>query len=140
MKKYIISIFYLGCTINVFAEEKDIIFFKNESLDSCYRKPMSPAVQNCMIYLSGQKKREYEKQFKVLLKKAENVKGEFHNYSLFLKSLYLAKSKWDEYIEGECMAQAYLDENESFAFHIDKNVCLINGFNERIIYYKNYQF
>ena len=132
--------FYLGCTINAFSEEKDIAFFKNENLDSCYRKPMSPAVQNCMVYLSGQKKTEYEKQFKLLLKKVGNAKDECHNYNLFLKSLNLAKSKWDEYIERECMAQEYFDENESFAFHIDKNVCLINGYNERITYYKNYQF
>ena len=140
MKRYTILIFCLVFTINTLAEEKNIIFFKNESLDSCYRKPMSPAVQNCMIYLSGQKKTEYEKQFKVLLKKIGSAKDEFHNYNLFLKSLNLAKSKWDEYIERECMAQAYLDEDESFAFHIDKNVCLINGYNERIVYYKNYQF
>ncbi len=32
-------------------------YFKQEALDSCYRKPMSAAVQNCMIYLAE----KYEK-------------------------------------------------------------------------------
>ncbi len=120
--------------------DNDITFFKNETLETCYNKRMSPAVQNCMIYLSDKKKQDYEKEFKLLVKKAQESKNEFHNYNEFMKSIKSSKKNWDSYIKEECLAQAYLDENDSFAFHTDRNVCLIKGYSERITFYKNYQF
>ncbi|WP_241578171.1 DUF1311 domain-containing protein [Rosenbergiella nectarea] len=139
MKKYIIFALSITFSASVFAEN-EIVFFKNETLDSCYKRTMSSAVQNCMIYLSENKKKEYEKQFNTLIKNATNEKEEFHNYNEFLNAINSSKKKWDEFVEDECLAEAYLDEKESFAFYTDKNACLVKAYNERIEFYKNYQF
>lgn len=47
---------------------------------------------------------------------------------------------WQNFIDQGCLAQAYLDEIESFAFYTDKNACLIKAYIERMKFLKNYQF
>lgn len=117
-----------------------IEFFRNETLESCYSKNMSAAVQNCMIYLADRKKAEYEKAFDYFITKIKKSKGDFHNYDNFLQSARETKKRWDLYIKEECVSQAYLDEKESFAFYTDNNACLIKAYSQRIDYYNKYQF
>ncbi|EOS96626.1 hypothetical protein LU631_16625 [Erwinia tracheiphila] len=136
--KIILTLPVLLLFSSVAAEDDD--YFKNEILESCYSKPVTAAVPNCMIYLADQKKTEYENQFKSLLKKVELRKDDFHNYKDFVQHLRKSKDQWDSFIGEECITEAYLDEYDSFAFHTDKNACTIKGYSERINYYANYQF
>lgn len=72
--------------------------------------------------------------------KAKHSKGDLHNYYDFLDALKSSKNNWDKYIKEECLAQAYLNEEDSFALYTDNNACLIKGYNDRIYFCKNYQF
>ncbi|WP_261641899.1 hypothetical protein [Erwinia mallotivora] len=138
MKIILMFLFFLQFSDIAMAGDDD--YFKNETLESCYSKPVTAAVPNCMIYLADQKKTEYENKFSSLLKKAELSKNDFHNYHEFVKHLKASKKYWDSFMGEECLAEAWLDENDSFAFHTDKNACMVRAYSERINYYTNYQF
>lgn len=140
MKKNLLLLLALVFPLNTYAAKKDGDYFKDETLESCYQKKMSAAVQNCMIYLSDKKKQEYDKQYHLLLENAWKRKDQFHNYTLFINAMAASERHWQNFIDQECLAQAYLDEIESFAFYTDKNACLIKAYSERMKFLKNYQF
>ncbi|MFZ4831770.1 lysozyme inhibitor LprI family protein [Rouxiella sp. Mn2063] len=121
------------------AKKDNIIYFKNETLDSCYKKPMSPAVQNCMIYLSTQNKNRYEDEYKEFIQKVTSSKNNLDNYNEFISLIKKAKESWDIYISNECLAEGFINEKNSVAFFTDYNSCLATAYEKRINYYKNYQ-
>ncbi|WP_338494780.1 hypothetical protein VRB23_09515 [Erwinia aphidicola] len=120
------------------AEDK-IDYFKNETVESCYSKPMSQAVQGCMEDLSNKKQTEYEREFNNFLNKIISSNSSFNNFADFHHSVLAAKKSWDDFIKNECMAIAQLDIKGSYAYQSDYSACLVKGYQQRIIYYKAYQ-
>lgn len=120
------------------AEDK-IDYFKNETVESCYSKPMSQAVQGCMEDLSNKKQTEYEREFNNFLNKIISSNSYFNNFADFHHSVLAAKKSWDDFIKNECMAIAQLDIKGSYAYQSDYSACLVKGYQQRIIYYKAYQ-
>ncbi|WP_338507479.1 hypothetical protein VRC14_12415 [Erwinia aphidicola] len=72
------------------AEDK-IDYFKNETVESCYSKPMSQAVQGCMEDLSNKKQTEYEREFNNFLNKIISSNSSFNNFADFHHSVLAAK-------------------------------------------------
>lgn len=134
----ILSIFLFSFSVN--ANNDNSVYFKNETLDSCYKKPMSPAVQDCMIYLSTQNKRKYEAEYEKFIVKVVSSKKDFTNYNDFFSSIKKAKESWDRYIDNECLAEGYINEKNSVALYTDYNACLATAYEKRINYYKDYQY
>ncbi|WP_338584385.1 hypothetical protein VRC37_09275 [Erwinia aphidicola] len=120
------------------AEDK-IDYFKNETVESCYSKPMSQAVQGCMEDLSNKKQTEYEREFNNFLNMIISSNSSFNNFADFHHSVLAAKKSWDDFIKNECMAIAQLDIKGSYAYQSDYSACLVKGYQQRIIYYKAYQ-
>lgn len=138
MIKYrVLAVLMLSVTASD-AEDK-IDYFKNETVESCYSKPMSQAVQGCMEDLSNKKQTEYEREFNNFLNKIISSNSSFNNFADFHHSVLAAKKSWDDFIKNECMAIAQLDIKVSYAYQSDYSACLVKGYQQRIIYYKAYQ-
>ncbi len=117
----------------------EVEYFNNETVESCYSKPMSQAVQGCMEDLSNKKHTEYERAFRDFLNKIISSNSSFNNFADFHHSILAAKKSWDDFIKNECMAIAQLDIKGSYAYQSDYSACLVKGYQQRIIYYKAYQ-
>lgn len=114
-------------------------YFNNETVESCYSKPMSQAVQGCMADLSIKEHDEYEREFKILEDKILSSKSSLNNFVDFHRSILAAKKSWDGFIKNECRAIAQLDMKGSYAYQSDYSACLVKGYQQRIAYYKAYQ-
>ena len=116
------------------------LYFKNETIESCFSKTGSAVIQSCFIYLEGDKKEAYTTAFNQFMKKVDQKKTFFFDYKSFVKLIKQAKLDWDKFIKNECLAEATTFEKGGFVYSDVYNRCLILGYESRIKYYEAYQF
>jgi hypothetical protein len=139
MNKYIPVLLFILPFQVMSSDLKDDNPYKNDTIDSCFHKPMSGEVNACMIYMNGKEKNNYEKEFSRFKNKMTSSKDDLNDYDNFKPSILNAKKFWDKYIENECQANAHLNFNDSYAYYTDYNVCLAKAYKERANFYKGYK-
>ena len=149
MKKYFILLLLTLSPTSIWAETKLLddgmpddgtLYFKDETLESCYDKTISAVIQSCLIYLEYEKKKVYTATFNDFMKRVAQDKKYFFDYNLFVKLIKKTKLDWDRFIKNECLAEATTLQKDGFGYSYAYNRCLILGYESRIQYYKDYDF
>ncbi len=137
--KIILWILLFPCAV-FSTQYKQLLSENTDSAQQCYNQVVSASIEACMNSLEYKTKRLYNKQFAIFTDDIQKDKDSFINYKDFITAIQNAKKDWDNYIVNECAAKESLFEKNNYGSQIIKSDCLIQGYQQRIIYYKNYQF